>query len=145
MHLNLSLSSPCHIYRARSCVRFFIGLCRHMRRAATTRHRFLPLLRRAGAPACYSYTPSLASLLLSVWIYQAFVVFIPWDVQSPYNAIHTQPTWSNMWLSYLQPGDVPACNMHGSLPLPTHSATYVSSQELGAPTSDIYHLPSDCL
>ena len=57
----------------------------------------------------------------------------------------TQPTWTIMWLSSLQSGDVPGCNMHGSLRWPTHSATYVSSQELGALTSDIYHLPSDCL
>ena len=28
----------------------------------------------------------------------------------------TQPTWTIMWLSSLQPGDVPACNMHRSLP-----------------------------
>ena len=56
-----------------------------------------------------------------------------------------QPTWTIMWLASLQPGDVPGCNMHRSLRWPTHSATYVSSQELGAPTSDIYHLPSDCL
>ena len=52
----------------------------------------------------------------------------------------TQPTWTTMWLSSLQPGDVPGCNMNRSLRWPTHSATYVSSQELGAPTSGIYQV-----
>ena len=143
MHLNLSLSSPCHIYRACSCVRFFIGLCRHMRRAATTRHRFLPLLRRAGAPACYSYTPSLASLLLSVRVFIRHLLLSSFDASTPHTAIHT--TYLDYYVTVISPTrgcvhGTPGCNMNRSLRWPTHSATYVSSQELGAPTSGIYQV-----
>ena len=100
MDLNLSLSSPCHIYRACSCVRFFIGLCRHMRRAATTRHRFLPLLRRSGAPPCYSYTPSLASCsCLCVFIRHLLLSSL--DASTPHTAIHT--TYLDYYVTVISP------------------------------------------
>ena len=143
MHLNLSLSSPCHIYRARSCVRFFIGLCRHMRRAATTRHRFLPLLRRARAPACYSYTPSLASCsCLCVFI--RHLLFSSLDTSRPHNAIHT--TYLGYYVTVISPTRGCTSLLYASrdIPQPAHSAAHACVISR-ARCPHLKHLPSDSL
>ena len=139
MHLNLSLSSPCHIYRACSCVRFFIGLCRHMRRAATTRHRFLPLLPRAGAPACYSYTPSLASCSC-LWVFIRHLLLSSLDGSTPHNAIHKLLNlWCDCHLSNQGMYQLAIC-IEASHSLLTLLHTHVSSQELGVPILNIYQV-----